>query len=120
MQGLESELHDSQGELALPVFPAKAGTHRTIGTGFRGCQEIRRTDKFVAPAKAGAQRQVTEIPRFLLSRGISMGRERFDQEEPEPSTAITAEAAVAPTGAAVAGAAPGIAPRTGVRSQPRV
>jgi hypothetical protein len=33
-----------------------------------GHQEIPRTGKFVAPAKAGAQGQATEIPRSPLSR----------------------------------------------------
>ena len=34
----------------------------------RGCQEIAGTDKFVVPAQVGTQGQVTEIPRFPLSR----------------------------------------------------
>ena len=39
-----------------------------VGPGLRGCQEIRRADKFVVPAKAGTQGQVIETPRFPLSR----------------------------------------------------
>src|ERR1700726_1184850 len=51
---------------------------QALGPRFRGCQEILRTDKFVAPAKAGAQGQATEIAGFPLSRerrepGASLG-----------------------------------------------
>ena len=46
----------------------RCSCRREMDPGFRGCQQILRTAKFVVPAKAGTQEQATEIPGFPLAR----------------------------------------------------
>jgi hypothetical protein len=56
----------------------------------RGCRGIPRTDKLVVPAQAGTQGQVTEIPRFPLSREPRKKRAIADGAEWDYSLSLRA------------------------------
>jgi hypothetical protein len=117
-----------QADLAgtFPVTPARGSALRGPRTGSGRC--LRFHGSRPSPGRQGKARSAwlhcaIRFRDTALTSADQPGllrRRSPPHEEPEPSTAITAEPAVSPIGAAAARAAPGIALRTGVRSQPQV